>query len=535
MNDNKLSTNLSTIDTAVSRMRTSLGASNLDINKLADKVAEVKASLDGLESDMVYEVASREAMTALKGIQDGSACLVKGTETRGIKKWDKFVTINFPDRITLNTPLAADEVINIGIKIKGTGHGTLTGSLSATSFIFGVIIKGQGASAKSITYTAQGNTYVRTDSYGSPITSAGELQWDDSYAFDDRLSQFFVAEILLEETNIYYKNSWVPVNAGETLELKMTTAEQAATILEQTTTNNRLNADLAAANTTIQQQELTIAAQENTITLKDAEIAALNARIEELEGEQEPEETLANLTVGMRTSDGSDLPEDFEYTIQVKDASGNIMYGGVTPDAVSGDTAFSDLPEDFVVGEQYTITALDFSAGYEIVGSDSQIHVADFWNIESIFTIQAVEQPATRTLLENGELLPADTILCVPMVEEYEHTCNEINDLDVGTQLVYFNDANTVLGILNIENMGMTMVEVGSSNDGALTYYESDPAGWPEITSEKKIYLFDSGMLTNHSDVAGEVYIKVNSESTVHMSEFYLTHLQDIIPIYKVQ
>ena len=290
MNDNKLSTNLSTIDTAVSRMRASLGASNLDINKLADKVAEVKASLDGLESNMVYEVASRAAMSALSGIQDGSACIVKGAETRGIKKWDKFVTINFPDRVVLNAPLAADEVINIGIKIKGTGHGTLTGSLTATSFIFGVIIKGQGASAKSITYTAQGNTYVRTDSYGSPITAAGELQWDDSYAFDDRLSQFFVADILLEETNIYYKNSWVPVNAGETLELKMTTTEQAATILEQTVTNNRLNADLAAANTTIQQQELTITAQENTITLKDAEIAALNARIEELEREQEPEE-----------------------------------------------------------------------------------------------------------------------------------------------------------------------------------------------------------------------------------------------------
>ena len=305
MNDNKLSTNLSTIDTAVSRMRTSLGATNLDINRLADKVAEVKASLDGLESDMVYEVASRAAMTALNGVQDGSACLIKGTETRGIKKWDKFITINFPDRIVLNTPLAEDEVINIGIKIKGTGHGTLTGSLTATSFIFGVIIKGQGASAKSITYTAQGNTYVRTDSYGSPIIAAGELQWDDNYAFDDRLSQFFVADILLEETNIYYKNSWVPVNAGETLELKMTTAEQAATILEQTATNNRLNTDLAAANVTIQQQGLTITAQENTITLKDAEIAALNARIEELENENSPAVTSYSLNEPMATYNAS--------------------------------------------------------------------------------------------------------------------------------------------------------------------------------------------------------------------------------------
>jgi hypothetical protein len=500
---------------------------------LADKVAEVKASLDGLESDMVYEVASREAMAALKGIQDGSACLVKGTETRGIKKWDKFVTINFPDRVVLNTPLAADEVINIGIKIKGTGHGTLTGSLSATSFIFGVIIKGQGASAKSITYTAQGNTYVRTDSYGSPIISAGELQWDDSYAFDDRLSQFFVAEILLEETNIYYKNSWVPVNAGETLELKMTTAEQASTILEQTVTNNRLNADLAAANTTIQQQELTIAAQENTITLKDAEIAALNARIEELEGEQEPEETMANLTVGMRTSDGSDLPEDFEYTIQVKDASGNIMYGGVTPDAVSGDTAFSDLPEVFVVGEQYTVTALDFSAGYEIVGSDSRIHTADFWNIESMFTIQPVAQPATRTLLENGDVLPAGTRLILPAVAEpYEHSCSEINDLDLDTQLVYMNDGNAVLCIKGIENMGMTFVEVGpSSSDDMLTYMLEGEA---VSIDDLKVYTFDSGSLTNYDEEIGDVEIVVNRDAEVFFSEFYQTYLQDILPIYKI-
>ena len=289
MNDNKLSTNLSTINTAVSKIRTSLNASNLDINKLADRVAEVKTSLSDLENNMVYEVNSREGMSALTGIADGSVCLIKGTETRGIKKWDKFVNINFPDRIVLNTPLEQDEVINIGIKIKGTGHGTLTGSLTTTSFIFGAIIKGQGASAKSITYTAQGNTYVRTDSYGSPVISAGELQWDDSYTFDDRLSQFFIADILLEETNIYYKNSWVPVNAGETLELKTTTAEQASVILEQTATNNRLNTELATANATIQQHELTITEQENTITLKDAEIAALNARIEELENPSTPE------------------------------------------------------------------------------------------------------------------------------------------------------------------------------------------------------------------------------------------------------
>lgn len=530
MNDNKLSTNLSTIDTAVSRIRTSLGASNLDINKLADKVAEVKASLDGLESNMVYEVASREAMAALTGIQDGSACLVKGTETRGIKKWDKFVTINFPDRITLNTPLAADEVINIGIKIKGTGHGTLTGSLTATSFIFGVIIKGQGASAKSITYTAQGNTYVRTDSYGTPVTAAGELQWDDSYIFDDRLSQFFVAEILLEETNIYYKNSWVPVNAGETLELKMTTAEQAATILEQTATNNRLSTELATANTTIQQQGLTIAAQENTITLKDAEIAALNARIEELESSSTPEEQYANLSVGIRTEDGSDLLEGVSYSISVQSEMRNYEVG---PDFVNGDSAFSDLPEEFIPNKSYTVTLDELDERYEVVGDNPMNVTVTMSDVERPFTVRLKEQTETRVLVTNGETLSAGTRLILPAVAEpYEHSCNEINDLDLNTQLVYMNDGNAVLCIKGIENMGMTFVEVGpSSSDDMLTYmFEGEAVSIDDL----KVYTFDSGSLTNYDEEMGDVEIIVNRDTEVYFSEFYQTHLQDILPIYKI-
>ena len=49
MNDNKLSTNLEIINAAVNKMRTSLNAQNLDIDKLADQVTDTKASLDGLE------------------------------------------------------------------------------------------------------------------------------------------------------------------------------------------------------------------------------------------------------------------------------------------------------------------------------------------------------------------------------------------------------------------------------------------------------------------------------------------------------
>lgn len=284
MNDNRLSTNLEKINTSVSDMRTTLGATNVSIDTLADMVAENKADLDELENNMVYQVSSRAEMANLKGVEEGTACLVKTMENKAFTKRDKFIKVYFPDKVTLSNPLLEEEEIAIKMDIEGTGHGTLSGTLSSTAFIFGVIIKGQGASAKSITYTAQDNVYTRTDSYGSPIESAGELSWNNSYNFDERLSQFFIVDAIVEETNLYTNGSWVPVNGEETLELKETVTAQAATIVEQVAENSALQSSLDTANATVQQQELTITTQENTITLKDAEIASLNARIEELEG-----------------------------------------------------------------------------------------------------------------------------------------------------------------------------------------------------------------------------------------------------------
>lgn len=429
MNNNKLSTNLDTINTAVGRMRSTLSATNLDINQLANKVAEMKASLNTLESNMVYQVSSRAELAALRGMADRSVCLIKGTENRAIGQWDKFEVVHFPDRVVLSTPLADGEVINIGIDIKGTGHGTLTGSLSATAFTFSMIIKGAGASAKSITYIGNGGVYTRTDTYGSPITSAGELQWNSNYVFDTRLQDFFIADILLEEANIYEKGKWVAVSAAETTDLKNTVETQALTIATQTATNSSLNRDLATANATIAQQNITINEQASTITLQTVEIAALNARIEELENEQEPE-----------------------------------------------------------VSEQ--------------------------------------------TLLQHGEHLTAGTRLILPAVEPYEHSCSEINDLTLGTQLVYMNDGNAVLSIKNIENMGMTMVEVGpSSSDNMLTYmFEGEATNIGDL----KVYTFDSGSLTNYDDEIGNIEIIVNRDTEVYFSDFYQTYLQDILPIYKM-
>ena len=283
MNDNRLSTNLERINTSVSDMRTSLGAANVSIDTLADMVAENKANLDELENNMVYQVSSRAEMANLRGIEEGTACLVKTIENKAFTKRDKFIKVYFPDKVTLSNPLLEEEEITIKMDIEGTGHGTLSGTLSSTAFIFGAIIKGQGASAKSITYTAQGNTYTRTDSYGSPIESAGELSWNDTYNFDERLSQFFIVDAIVEETNLYTNGSWVPVNGEETLELKETVTTQAATIAEQVVENSALQSSLNTANATIQQQDIIMAEQTNAITLKDAEIASLNARIEELE------------------------------------------------------------------------------------------------------------------------------------------------------------------------------------------------------------------------------------------------------------
>jgi hypothetical protein len=123
--------------------------------------------------------------------------------------------------------------------------------------------------------------------------------------------------------------------------------------------------------------------------------------------------------------------------------------------------------------------------------------------------------------------------LILPAVAEpYEHSCSEINDLNLDTQLVYMNDGNAVLCIKGIENMGMTFVEVGpSSSDDMLTYMLEGEA---VSIDDLKVYTFDSGSLTNYDEEIGDVEIVVNRDAEVFFSEFYQTYLQDILPIYKI-
>ena len=210
MDNNKLSTNLEKINTSVTDIRTALNAQNVSIEDLSDMVTEVKTSLDELETNMVYQVTTRDEMYSLSNVVEGSTCLVKGHEIRDSRAEDAFTIVYLPDEVRM--PIHNDET-SIVVNIAGTGHGSLSGTLSGMYFDFPMIIKGQGAYGKNIQYIAsiEGDNYVyrRQDTYGTPVTSAGELTYQ---TYDNKVGQFFRIDAEVLETYIYQEGTWVYIN-----------------------------------------------------------------------------------------------------------------------------------------------------------------------------------------------------------------------------------------------------------------------------------------------------------------------------------
>lgn len=210
MNDNKLSTNLEKINVSVSDIRNTLDAQDVAIDDLSVMVSEVKTSLDELENNMAYQVSTRDEMESLSGVEEGSVCLVKGTEIRPSNQNDKFSLVYFPETVTIPMDYTPE---SFSLYIADTGHGSLSGTLTGSSFDFPMIIKGQGSYAKNISYiaTTEGGNYIfhRQDEYGSPVMSAGELSYK---VFGNYASHFFAIEAELEEQYVYRNGEWVYVN-----------------------------------------------------------------------------------------------------------------------------------------------------------------------------------------------------------------------------------------------------------------------------------------------------------------------------------
>lgn len=210
MNDNKLSTNLEKINVSVSDIRNTLDAQDVAIDDLSVMVSEVKTSLDELENNMAYQVSTRDEMESLSGVEEGSVCLVKGTEIRPSNQNDKFSLVYFPETVTIPMDYTSE---SFSLYIADTGHGSLDGTLTGSRFDFPMIIKGQGSYAKNISYiaTTEGGNYIfrRQDTYGSPVMSAGELSYR---VFGNYASHFFAIEAELEEQYVYRNGEWMYID-----------------------------------------------------------------------------------------------------------------------------------------------------------------------------------------------------------------------------------------------------------------------------------------------------------------------------------
>lgn len=255
MEENKLSTNLEKINVSVNDMRSTLNIEGASIDELTDKVVETKTSLDELENNMVYQVKTREEMNTLIGVAEGSTCLVKGTEIRPSREGDSFTVVHFPETVVLPTSYTGS---SFELYIADTGHGSLLGTLTGPYFDFPMIIKGQGSYAKNIKYTAtqSGSNYIftRTDTYGTPVTSAGALSYKiDTYAYNECVGQFFQIEADLEEQYIYRNGDWEYINPEEIEELNMIIEEKEQIISDLDTEIEDLNNTIIEQNEEIEQ------------------------------------------------------------------------------------------------------------------------------------------------------------------------------------------------------------------------------------------------------------------------------------------
>ena len=256
MNDNKLSTNLEKINVSVSDIRNTLDAQDVAIDDLSAMVSEVKTSLDELENNMVYQVSARDEMESLSGVEEGSVCLVKGTEIRPSNQDDKFSLVYFPETVTIPMNYTPE---SFSLYIADTGHGSLDGTLTGSRFDFPMIIKGQGSYAKNISYiaTTEGGNYIfrRQDTYGSPVMSAGELSYR---VFGNYACRFFEIEAELKEQYIYRNGGWEYMDPEEIEELNMIIEEKEQVISD-------LDVEIEDLNNVITEQDKVIVEQSEEI------------------------------------------------------------------------------------------------------------------------------------------------------------------------------------------------------------------------------------------------------------------------------
>ena len=106
------------------------------------------------------------------------------------------------------------------------------------------------------------------------------------------------------------------------------------------------------------------------------------------------EPILTTLSVCARVVDGSgDLPEDFSYSFTVE----NTNWTDIGVDFFSNGAAFSDLPDEFVVGNTYIVTMNSCDDRYEIISTNPvEITIGESGN-EACFNLQLKPAPDVAT------------------------------------------------------------------------------------------------------------------------------------------
>lgn len=161
-------------------------------------------------------------------------------------------------------------------------------------------------------------------------------------------------------------------------------------------------------------------------------------------------------------------------------------------------------------------------------------------NVDTIFYIDDNEpvypdrEFIKGAAVQNGEQLVAGTRLILPKVEEYRYFWSGMEELTVGTPIVSLDDNNHILSVINVENVGMSMVEVGPKTDGSTLLIDADNGTTRIEENEYPVYLFDGGMLNNMDPELGDTYITITQDSTVTLSDIYSNNNYEYDLVYKL-
>lgn len=248
------------------------------------------------------------------------------------------------------------------------------------------------------------------------------------------------------------------------------------------------------------------------------------------------------LDITLNALDGNEVPisENYLVTASICDTDGNVRQtienhvGGSEITFYSFTEGRWGLKVTAIepVSDEYPRYVLGDSPTYQDFSIDSD----NVCNI--IFSLEEIPEEPSGTLvrgdaLTDGETISAGDTLIIASMEDYTFYDEGMANVSAGDDLVYIDDNNKLLTVINMLTMGMTMAETGIVSDGeTLKIVDKDGN---DLGTELIAYIFDSGGISMYDSELGDIFVKVTKDCTVTFTDVYKNFATEHPLVYKTR